>query len=159
MRFTRTSGEPPAPKLLAIASGGGHWEQLMLMRDAFDAYDVHFVTTICGLAERASIGRASVVKDCNRNNPLQVARCAIQLLAILMRFRPDVVLSTGALPGAIALILAKTFRAKTIWIDSVANAEAFSMSGKLARKFSDRWVSQWKHVAERSGATYLGSVL
>ena len=32
-------------KVLAVASGGGHWEQLMLLRDTLDNYDVRFATT------------------------------------------------------------------------------------------------------------------
>lgn len=49
--------------------------------------------------------------------------------------------------------------ANTIWIDSVANAEEMSMSGRVAKHLARSWVSQWEHVAASSGATYAGEVL
>jgi hypothetical protein len=49
--------------------------------------------------------------------------------------------------------------ARTIWVDSVANAEEMSMSGKLARRFAHLWLSQWEHVAGAEGAEYAGAVL
>jgi UDP-N-acetylglucosamine:LPS N-acetylglucosamine transferase len=79
--------------------------------------------------------------------------------ARLLAYRPDVVISTGALPGLVALTLAKVMRAQTIWVDSIANAEEMSMSGKHARRVADLWLSQWPHVAEAEGADYYGAIL
>lgn len=146
-------------RVLAIASAGGHWQQLMLLRPAFEAHEVHFATTLDGLAESYDALPRTVVPDCNRNEKLASLRSALAILGLILRLRPHVVVTTGALPGVIALVLARLVRARTIWIDSVANAEEMSMSGRLARRHADLWVSQWEAVAEREGATYRGSVL
>ena len=69
------------------------------------------------------------------------------------------VVSTGALPGVIALTLGRAIGARTIWVDSIANAEEMSMSGKLARRVAHLWLSQWEHVAEAAGAEYAGAIL
>ncbi len=146
-------------RVLAIASGGGHWQQLMLMRDAFDDCDTLYLTTLPGLADQFQATPSRLIPDCNRSAKLAILRCALSLLRIILSQRPDVIISTGALPGVIALAIGKTFGARTIWVDSVANAEEMSMSGKLARRFADLWMSQWEDVAADCGAEFSGAVL
>ncbi len=83
-----------------------------------------------------------------------------QLVRILVRERPDVVITTGSAPCLFALGIAKTFlRAKTIWIDSIANAERLSSSGAQARRVADVWLTQWEHLARPGGPNYWGAVL
>lgn len=146
-------------RLLAVASGGGHWHQLMLMRGAFEGAEVHYVTTLAGLPEQFGASPATLVRDCNRHEKMAMVGSALEILGVIRRWKPDVVLSTGALPGVIALALGRTLGAKTIWVDSVANAEEMSLSGKLARRFAHVWLSQWPEVAKAEGADYAGSVL
>ncbi len=144
---------------MAIASGGGHWQQLMALRPAFAGCDMLFATTLKGLPEEFNAAPSMIVSECNRNSAWRIPLTAVTLFVAIARFRPDVVISTGALPGVIALAMARLFRRRTIWVDSVANAEEMSMSGKLARRFADLWLSQWPHVAEAEGAGYFGAVL
>lgn len=146
-------------RILAIASGGGHWEQMLLLRPAFDDADVHFVTTADGFAEHAGIADADIVADFNRRSPLAGVRCSIALLRIVRRVRPDLVISTGAAPGLVGLIIGRLFGAKTVWIDSVANSDQLSMSGKVAGRFVDLWLTQWEHLASARGPRYFGSLL
>jgi UDP-N-acetylglucosamine:LPS N-acetylglucosamine transferase len=146
-------------RVLAIASGGGHWQQLMLMRPGFAHEDVLYLTTLPGLPEQFEAAPFKIVPDCNRNEKLSIVKCALTLLGVMIRRRPHVVISTGALPGVIALALGRLLGARTIWVDSVANAEEMSMSGKLAKRFAHLWLSQWEHVAKEAGADYAGAVL
>lgn len=147
-------------RILAVASAGGHWQQLMQVRPAFEGHDVRYLTTLEGLAAQAGIAeRSALVPDCNRNAPLRVALCALAVAGHMVRRRPHVVISTGALPGVIALALGRLMGARTIWLDSIANAEEMSMSGRLARRFATLWLSQWPHVAEAEGADYRGAIL
>lgn len=146
-------------RILAIASGGGHWQQLMLMRPAFDQHDVTFATTIPGLPEQFDAAPAVIVPDCNRHERIATLRSAAALLTLILRKRPHVVISTGALPGVIALAFGRMIGAKTIWVDSIANAEEMSLSGKVAGKVAHLWLSQWENVAQEAGADYAGAVL
>lgn len=145
-------------QILAISSGGGHWEQLMIISQAFGPARVTYATTIGSLAERTG-KTATVVSDCNRNQPIASLRCMWQTLLLVLRTRPAVVVSTGAAPGLFAIFFGKLVGARTIWIDSVANSERLSMSGKLAGRLADLWLTQWKHLAGGDGPQYLGSVL
>jgi len=67
--------------------------------------------------------------------------------------------TTGAAPGYLAIRLGRLMGAKTIWVDSVANAEELSMSGRLAGRHAGLWLTQWAHLAGRPGPEYRGSVL
>lgn len=153
-----TSKRTPV-RLLAIASGGGHWEQLMAMRSAFEDTQATYMTTIRGLPEKFGVENSRIIPDCNRNEPINLVRCAFTLSMHIFRERPQVVVSTGALPGLIALIVAKAIGSRTIWVDSLANVEEMSMSGRLAKRFSDSWLTQWPEVARATGARYVGRVL
>ena len=146
-------------RVLAIASGGGHWHQLQLIRPAFDDHEVFYLVTLPGLAEESGVSRAAVIPDCNRHRPLAAVHSTVSVLWHVLRYRPHVVITTGALPGLIGLVFGRMIGARTIWVDSLANAEKLSMSGDMARRVSHLCLTQWEHVAERTGAEYAGSVL
>lgn len=148
-----------AQRILAIASGGGHWQQLNLLRPAFEGHDVFYIATLPGLPQAYGAEPAAVVSDCNRNKPLAAVLSVIQITGHVMRLRPHVVITTGALPGLIGLALGRLIGARTVWIDSVANAEKLSMSGAVARRIAHLCLSQWEHVAREAGVDYAGSVL
>ena len=76
----------------------------------------------------------------------------------MLRERPDVVVSTGAAPGYLALRCAKLLGARTVWIDSVANVEELSLSGRIASTKADLCLTQWPHLAA-GPVGYEGSVL
>ena len=146
-------------KILAVSSGGGHWEQLMSIKDSFEGHHVSYANTVPGLAERSGILNSSVIPDCNQDTKLANLRTAWSAFMLINRLRPDVVVSTGAAPGLFALIFGRIFGAKTVWIDSVANSEQLSLSGKLAGKFAHVWLTQWEHLSRPGGPYYAGCVL
>jgi UDP-N-acetylglucosamine:LPS N-acetylglucosamine transferase len=100
-----------------------------------------------------------LIKDASRNEPIQAIRMVFQLAVIIVRVRPQIVISTGAAPGLAALALGKVIGARTIWLDSIANAEKLSMSGQLARRVADLWLTQWPHLATPNGPECRGAVL
>lgn len=132
----------------------------MRLRSLADGHHEHYATTLSGLPERSGVGdRATIIPDCNRNTKLAIVRCAWAVLLLLVRVRPQVVITTGALPGLITIAIASGFGIRTVWIDSIANAEELSQSGKAAQRFSGLWLTQWQNVAEETGASYAGRVL
>lgn len=147
------------PKVLAISSGGGHWVQLLRLRPAFEGCDVTYATVREGY--RADVGDADfrVIHDANRWHKLDLARSALGIIWLLARLRPDVVITTGAAPGYFAVRFGKWLGTRVIWVDSVANAEELSMSGKKAGSFVDLWLTQWPDLARGGGPRYMGSVL
>jgi hypothetical protein len=142
-----------------IASAGGHWQQLMLLREAFEGREVQYATTLAGLARQSGLASAHLVPDCNRNARLAILRSTTKIVLLMLRLRPAIVITTGALPGLIALAVGRRLGARTVWVDSIANAEEMSLAGMKARAHADLWLSQWPQVARASGADYAGSVL
>jgi UDP-N-acetylglucosamine:LPS N-acetylglucosamine transferase len=155
---TRTDIPQPL-RILAVSSGGGHWEQLMLLREAFAGHEVRYATTVPGLPERSGIAEGVLLYDCNRNRLGRSLRCLTQALRLVATFRPHVVISTGAAPGLLCVAAGRLMGARTIWIDSIANVEVLSMSGRLARYFADLWLTQWHHLATPAGPRYEGELL
>lgn len=146
-------------KVLAVASGGGHWEQLMLLRPSFAGFDTHFAITQPTLAERDGIAGVHVIPDANRNAKGAIFHCIWSALKLVAKLRPDVVVTTGALPGFIVLVAGRLMGARTIWVDSLANSEKLSMSGKWAARIASVTLTQWEHLAQPGGPRYEGAVL
>lgn len=160
--------KPKKKRILAIASGGGHWIQLLRTRPAFEDLDTAYATTIpkmreSVLADARARGlpepRFFVCRDANRNEKVKLLLQFLDIFLILLRVRPHVVLTTGASPGFFALVLGKLLGARTIWLDSIANPEEMSMSGQQARRFADLWLTQWPQLATENGPNHVGSVL
>lgn len=156
--ISRTMSEK-RPKLLALSSGGGHWVQLLRLRAAFEGSDVTYATV--SESYRADVGDAPfhVVPDGNIWSKLDLLRSAIGVLWLLLRVRPDVVITTGAAPGFFAVRLGKWLGARVVWVDSVANAEELSNSGRNVGSFVDLWLTQWPELAREGGPSYMGNVL
>jgi UDP-N-acetylglucosamine:LPS N-acetylglucosamine transferase len=146
-------------RVLAIASGGGHWQQLMRLRPAFDGSHTIYVTTNPAYSADVPGHELFVVKDANRNQPLNLARSTLGMLLRVFKTRPDVVISTGAAPGLLGLFFGRLVGAKTIWVDSIANAEKVSLSGRIALKFAHTVLTQWPHLARAGGPQHRGSIL
>ncbi len=100
-----------------------------------------------------------VIPDANRWDKVGLVKCALAVLVLIVRERPEVVISTGAAPGYFAVRFGKLVGARTIWIDSIANAEELSLSGRKAGKHVDLWLTQWPHLATPEGPIYAGNVL
>ena len=146
-------------RILAVASGGGHWVQLLRLRPAFAGEHVAFVTV--NPACRAEIGAAPfyVVNDATRWNRLGLIRLALHMAWIVLRQRPDVIVTTGAAPGYFAVMLGKLLGARTAWIDSMANVESLSLAGTKTGRFADLWLTQWPALAAEDGPRFEGAVL
>ena len=146
-------------RVLAVASGGGHWVQLMRLMPVLEGRDVAFATVRREYAADVAGARLHVVHDANLDRKLGLLRTALGVLWVVVRERPGVVLSTGAAPGWFALVFGKLLGARTVWIDSLANAERLSKSGEKAGRWADLWLTQWPEVARDGGPRYEGSVL
>jgi len=108
-----------------------------------------YLTTLEVLSGKlARKGRVYIIGECNRRHPLKIFVVLMRSIKIMMRERPDVLITTGSLPLAIACLAAKLFGAKIVWIDSIANIERFSLSGRMVIHFADLFLTQWPELAQ-----------
>lgn len=148
-------------KICLVASAGGHLSQLLLLHPAWDGCDVFWVSTGPMVREKLQvIGRTYIVGECNREHPFKTIGVMWRCLRIVLCEKPDVVLSTGAALGYLVCFWGKVFSAKIIWVDSIANTERLSLSGKMIRPFADLILSQWPDVADMyPNVEYVGEVV
>lgn len=147
------------PKVVALSSGGGHWVQLLRLRPALAGCEVIFATVREAYRSEVQDARFEVIPDANRWNKVALVRSAAHIFLMLLRERPDVVISTGAAPGFFAMLFGKLLGSRTVWLDSVANAEELSQSGAFSGRVADLWLTQWPHLAGANGPAFRGSVL
>jgi len=146
-------------KLLAVASAGGHWVQLNRMFPAFEGHRLHWISTVPGLAAKIQHGTFTAVRDASMWDKPGLLIMAFQVAWCVLIFRPDVIVTTGAAPGFFAILFGRLLGAKTIWIDSVANAEELSLAGQKAKRWASHWLTQWPELAREEGPHYIGSIL
>ena len=139
------------PRILAVSSGGGHWVELLRVRPAFEGAEVAYVTVSREYRRDIGTNRFYAVNDATRWSKVAALWQALRVLLILLRERPDVVFTTGAAQGYFALRLGKWLGARTVWLDSIANVEELSMSGQMAGRCADLWLTQWSHLSKPDG--------
>ena len=158
----------PTRRVLAVASGGGHWIQLMRLSPAWEGCEVTYVTTTKGfraglLADAEARGQPApgyhVVPEANRWQKLRLIRQLLALIWVVVRVRPHAVITTGAAPGYFAVRLGHLMGAKCAWVDSIANAQELSLSGKRVGRYADLWLTQWEDLATKDGPEFKGAVL
>jgi exopolysaccharide biosynthesis glucuronosyltransferase PssD len=146
-------------KILAVSSSGGHWTELLRLRPAFEGHEVVFVTTRADSRSEVPGHRVRIVPDANARGRLRLLVLLLRTLLIVLHERPDIVISTGAAPGYFAIRFGHYLGARTLWLESIANAEELSLSTRLVRRYADLMLTQWQHMAQPDGPYYRGSVL
>lgn len=134
-------------RVLAAASGGGHWVQLLRLRPAFEGCDLSFATVHADSASQVPGADFHVFRDASRKDWWRFLGSALDMARIIARVRPDVIVTTGAMPPLAALLIGRLTGARTLWIDSVANSERLSSSGRIASRLAHRTVTQWPGLA------------
>ncbi len=146
-------------RVMAIASEGGHWVQLQRLRSMFDRYSTYYVSTNGDLGDAYNCSNFFTVKDCNFQTKFRMIICFLQVLILFVKIRPTHVITTGAAPGFFAVVVAKVFGIKSVWIDSIANSEELSKAGCYAGYFASLWFTQWPELSSEKGPMYIGKVL
>lgn len=145
-------------KVLIISSPGGHWIQAQRLIPAFENCHLALSSTYSNVEEALNLYPYFKVTDFNRNNMFGIFKTLKSLYIIDKEFRPDLVVSTGAAPGLLAGFYWRLKGRRTVWIDSIANSESISLSGKIASYFFNETLTQWPYLQNKRVKFY-GRVL
>ncbi|WP_439544809.1 UDP-N-acetylglucosamine--LPS N-acetylglucosamine transferase [Sandarakinorhabdus sp.] len=145
-------------RVLAIASGGGHFVQLMRLAPAWAGHRVSIATVDPDTRVLAGDAPFFTFRDVSRADWWRIPIATLDIARILMKVRPQVIITTGALPGLIAAALARPFGVRSLWVDSIANSEVLSGSGGQAGRVCNQVITQWPHLADAT-VDHWGSVL
>lgn len=146
-------------RILALSSAGGHWIQMLRILPALSHHEIHYASVEESYRSEVEGARFHIVPDANRDTKIAMLRQISSVLGVVRMVRPDVVISTGAAIGFWGVLFGRLFGAETIWIDSLANTERMSLSGRLARPLATLCLTQWPRVSRPGGPHYWGSVL
>jgi hypothetical protein len=152
-------GKGKRKTVLAAASGGGHWVELLRVMPAFDGFTQCYVTVRRDYRRDVPGARFYTVNDATGWNLFATGLLALRMLIVVLLVRPHVVVSTGAAPGYFAARFGKLLGARVIWIDSLANVRELSRSGRMAGRYADLWLTQWPWLAQHQGPSYAGQVI
>ena len=149
-------------KILFVASSGGHWEELLCLKNLFDVNDSVFVTEIGGQADDFHGKKLYQLPQINRREKgfiKEFFSLCFQVKRILRTEKPNVVITTGALVSFPFCLLGKIKKAKIIYIESFARVENKSLTGKLVYPFADLFLVQWESMLKLSPKdVYVGGI-
>jgi len=133
-------------KILVAASIGGHWIQLLrISKPLEEHYEVVYCSTHEKCATMVAGNKFHCLMDFSRWDAWKMVPAVFKSFYIVILERPKAVITTGAAPGLLLLCAAKFCGVKTIWIDSVANAEHPSACGRIASRFASQCYTQWPY--------------
>lgn len=136
-------------KVLLTASSGGHFEQLMMLKDIINEYDSVVLTEKTKYQIKVDNARVYTVCQVNRKELLFIFKffyIFIKSLIIIIKEKPDVIISLGALCTFPACLLMKIMRKKVVFIESFAKIDSPTLTGKLVYKFADLFMVQWESM-------------
>ncbi|GHC29841.1 capsular polysaccharide biosynthesis protein [Kushneria pakistanensis] len=143
-------------KVAFVSSYGGHWVQLKILADLIEADQKIFISTLDNSTDQPSLK----LVDFNFGSVHKSLPNFSRIFSFLRKEKPDVIVTTGAAPGLQVLCLARMQGIKTIWVDSIANSQKISLSGRVAKYISTETLTQWERLsAEDKKVKYVGSVL
>lgn len=136
-------------KICFISSSGGHLEQIKQLKMVAEKYDHYYV-----LPDNASTAKFKekkyLVGDFYRRNRVRFmfrfAITAMQQLAIFIKERPDVVITTGAGVVIPTCLYAHFFGKKLIYIESFARMKSLNKTAELLKKYADLFIVQWEDL-------------
>lgn len=136
-------------KICLVSSLGGHLQQLRALRPVLEeGHDYFFITFRS--QEIAKGEKTYFVENPDLRNPRLGIVAAIvnffQVLRILLRERPRVVISTGASVAIPVCYLAKLFGAKIIFIESMSRVSEPSLTGRIIYPIADLFLVQWESL-------------
>ena len=146
-------------KIMAVASNGGHLVQLQRLLPAFSGFELILVSTSKSPPTDDLVDQYYSVSDSNFQQKFRLIITAFQVFLLFIKVWPQVIVSTGAAPGLFAVFFGVLFRKKTIWIDSIANADRLSLAGRVALRLTPYCYTQWPRLATKKGPQYIGAVL
>lgn len=139
-------------KVCLAGSGGGHLRQLLDLEPVWSKHDYFFLTEDTALGRSVAQSHPShfvthvALGQARLGNPVHMLRAAvknsIQSAEIILRERPDVLISTGAGAMYFSLLWARLVGCKVIVIDSFARFDHPSAFAKMAARLAHSVVVQ-----------------
>lgn len=147
-------------KVLLVSSAGGHLSQLMELRPWWQHHDRRWVTFDLPDA-RSKLGDEYLIPAHHptTRNAVNAARNWLLAHRVLARYRPDVVVSTGAAVAFPFFVEARRLGIPTVYLEVYDRIDSRTLTGRLCRPFSSRFLTQWpEQQALYRNSTLIGPI-
>ncbi len=148
-------------KVCFAASSGGHLEEMMRLSPLMKEGDF-LLTEKNTFSSLDWCGNIFCTPQINRREILFIPKFIglfFFSLFLILREKPDIILSTGALATYPISLLGKLLGKKVIYIESFARVDHASLTGKLLYKIADVFIVQWKEMLKIfPDAIYVGGI-
>jgi len=144
---------------------GGHLDEMLQIVDAFSDHRIFFVIYVVKFSRTAKGYPTYFIK--NKYDGMTTGSLLIETiislwsyLKILIKEKPDVVVTTGSEFAIFPCYLSKIFRKKIICLETLARFTELSGTGKFLYPIADLFLVQWKPLAVKySKAQFWGRVI
>ena len=153
-------------RVLFISSTGGHFNELMQLSPLFEKYDYHIITekdkTNMNLKEKYG-KNISYLPYGTRSKIFRYIFIFIYLclktIFLYIKIRPKYIVTTGTHTAGPMCYLGKIFGSKIIYIETYANKNSKTATGKLVYPIANLFIVQWEEMLELyPKAVYGGSI-
>lgn len=148
-------------KICVVCSHGGHFTETQQILEAFSEHELFLVTYHSSRETDVSQIAPTYFTDNIGTNIFRMGKAMGWALKILLKERPDIIVSMGAEIALPFFYLGKLLGIKTIFIESWCRVENLSKTGKLLSPIADLFLVQWPQLLDvcHERATYQGAVI
>ena len=157
-------------KICLECAEGGHLDEMLSIIDAFEGHKIFFVATFAETTKNlVKIAKVYFVRE-QYNVKHRIFIIPIELLymiklffsclIILLKEKPQVIVSTGGGSTIPLCYLGKLFGVKIIYVESIARVNQPSGTGRIIYPVADLFLVQWESMLKYyKKAKYWGRVL
>lgn len=137
-------------KILFISSTGGHFNELMQLSPLLEKYDYNIITektkSTLSIQEKYpdKVGYLAYgTKDHKLVYPFKLIYNCFKSLYYYLKFHPDYIITTGAHTAGPMCCIGKIFGSRIIYIETFANIETKTITGKMLYPIANKFIVQW----------------
>lgn len=147
-------------KVCLVGSSGGHLTHLYMLKKFWENEDRFWVTFPKEDAE--SLLANEKVYGCyypTNRNLKNLIKNTFLAFKVLLKEKPDLIISSGAAVAVPFFYLGKMFGAKTVYIEVFDRMDKPTITGKIVYPVTDRFIVQWEEMKKiYPKAINLGSI-
>ena len=140
-------------KVMFISSTGGHLNELLQLEPLFNKYDYYIVTEKDKTNENLNekYGKRMYYLPYGTRSHIfsyifKYLFLCIKTVYLYFKIRPKVIVTTGTHTAGPMCILGKIFRSKIIYIETFANTNKKTATGRLIYPIADLFIVQWEEM-------------
>ena len=140
-------------KVLFISSTGGHFNELQQLQPLFEKYDYHIITEKDDSTKKLKDKygeKISYLPYGTRSHILKYifkySYLCLKTIYLYFKIRPKYIITTGTHTAGPMCYLGKIFRSKIIYIETIANVNRKTATGRLIYPIADLFIVQWEEM-------------